>query len=299
MAISTSPGGRWRARLLSLAVGLFAALLLAGCSAVSIGYNNLPTVVNWYADGYFDLDVDQETALKERIVALRQWHRTSQLPDYGRFLGEVKARVRGPVSPDDVVWLYAEGQKRYRVLGEHLAPDLADLAFRLTPDNIRHLERKQAKGVTEYERDYITASPEKRRERRYERILSEAERWYGSFGDAQRDRIRILTDALPANYPLVVEDRKRRQRELHSILRAAAEKTAPREEVARRLRQWVLDWERGRSPVYREFAARYTAQAQKLFAEIANLATPQQRETAQKRLQNYIDEIAALSAESG
>ena len=281
------------------AIGLLAALLLAACSAVSIGYNNLPTVINWYADSYFDLDVDQESALKERIVALRQWHRASQLPDYGRFLGEVKARVRGPVSPDDVVWLYAEGQKRYRVLGERLAPDLVDLAFSLTPDNIRHLEHKQAQGVTEYERDYVASSPEKRRERRYERILSEAERWYGSFGDAQRDRIRVLTDALPANYPLVVEDRRRRQRELQTILRAAAERTAPREEVARRLRQWVLDWERGRSPLYREFAARYTAEAQKLFTAIANLATPQQRETAQKRLQNYIDEFATLSAESG
>ena len=283
----------------SAVFGLFAAVLLAACSAVSIGYNNLPTVVNWYADSYFDLDVDQETALKERIVALRQWHRASQLPDYARFLGEVKARVRGPVSPDDVAWLYAEVQRRYRVLGERLAPDMVELAFRLTPDNIRHLERKQAQGITEYERDYVASSPEKRRERRHERILSEAERWYGSFGDAQRDRIKILTDALPANYPLVVEDRKRRQRELQAILRAAADKAAPREEVARRMRQWVVDWERGRSPVYREFAARYTSEAQKLFAEIANLATPQQRETAQKRLQNYIDEIAALSAESG
>lgn len=283
----------------SAAIGLLAALLLAACSAVSIGYNNLPTVINWYADSYFDLDVDQETALKDRIVALRQWHRTSQLPDYGRLLGEVKGRVRGPVSPDDVAWLYAEVQKRYRVLGERLAPDMVELAFRLTPDNIRHLERKQAQGVTEYERDYIASSPEKRRERRYERILTEAERWYGNFGDAQRDRIRLLTDALPANYPLVVENRKRRQRELQAILRAAAERTAPREEVARRLRQWVIDWEGGRTPVYREFAARYTAQAQKLLAEIANLATPQQRETAQKRLQNYIDEFAALSAESG
>ena len=109
----------------------------------------------------------------------------------------------------------------------------------------------------------------------------------------------MLTDALPANYPLVVEDRRRRQRELQTILHAAAARTAPREEVARRLRQWVLDWERGRSPLYREFAARYTAEAQKLFTAIANLATPQQRETAQKRLQNYIDKFATLSAESG
>ena len=79
------------------AIGLFAAFLLAACSAVSIGYNNLPTIINWYADSYFDLDVDQESALKERIVALRQWHRTSQLTDYGRFLGEVKARDRKSV----------------------------------------------------------------------------------------------------------------------------------------------------------------------------------------------------------
>ena len=282
---------------LALLLGL--ALLAGGCSTVSVGYNNAPTLINWYADSYFDLDADQETALKERLVAFRRWHRSTQLPDYGRLLAEVKARARGQVGAGDMVWLYAELQKRYRTMAGKLAPDAADLALILTQDNLAHVERKQAQAHLEYTRDFVNAKPEQQREKRLERVLSETERWYGRFSDAQRERIKGLVDGLPANYALVLEDRKRRQGELVAILRSAVDKSASRDQVAQRLHAWMADWERGRAPAYREFAAQYTAAAQKMIADVANLATPQQREAAQRQFQSYIDDIASLAGDAG
>lgn len=97
----------------------------------------------------------------------------------------------------------------------------------------------------------------------------------------------------------MLDDRKRRQGELVAILRGAVDKSASRDQVAQRLRTWMSDWERGRTPAYREFAAQYTAAAQKMIADIANLATPQQREAAQRQFQFYIDDIASLASDTG
>ena len=271
------------------------AAAAAGCSAVSASYNNSPMLITWMADSYFDLDGEQETLLKERLGGFRQWHRT-QLPDYASLLGEVRGRIKGNIEPADVAWLVAEGEKRYRGLIDKAAPEMAEMAGHLTRENVTHMERKLARNNGEFEHDFIAAAPEKRQDKRYERVLAEVERWYGSFDREQRAKIRALTDALPANYPLVLENRKRRQRELAQILRAAADKSAPQEQTAKQLRHWLGEWRSGGSPAYTEFAARYQEESFKMYAAIANLASPEQRATAERNVQRYIEDFNALAA---
>lgn len=282
----------WRHLLL-----LTAAVALAACNALTTSYNNAPTLLTWMADSYFDLDGDQETLLKDSLRTFRQWHRT-QLPDYAKMLAEVQNRIARQVGPDDVAWLYEEGEKRYRTLAERAAPAAAELAAHLTHANLAYLEKKFAGKNADYESDYITAPLEKRQDKRYERVLAEAERWYGSFSREQKRKIRELTDALPADYPLVLQDRKRRQAELVAILTMAVDKTAPQDEVTRRLRVWVVDYERGRSPAYRDFGALYRQEAQKMFAAIANLASAEQRVVASANVQKTMDDFVDLALAS-
>jgi hypothetical protein len=282
----------WRRSLL-----LIAALGLAACNALTTGYNNAPTLLTWMADSYFDLDSDQETLLKERLRSLRAWHR-NQLPDYARTLAEAQARLSRQVEPDDVAWLFGESEKRYRALIDHAAPAAAELAGRLRPENIAYLQQKMAKKNAEFEDDYIKGGLDKRQEKRYERMLAEGERIYGSFSREQKARIRELSDALPANYPLVLEDRKRRQAELVAILQGAVDKSVPADETTRRLKTWAGDFERGRHPAYRDFGLRYRAELQKMFATIANLATAEQRQVAVKNVQRYVDDFNNLAVAS-
>jgi len=280
--------GAWRGACVALL-----AAGLAACNAVSVSYNNAPTLLTWWADSYFDLDGEQEAALKDGVRALRVWHRT-QLPEYARALAEVQNRVGRPVDTADVAWLFDESQKQMRRLVEHAAPDAAALAGRLRPDNIAALQKKMAKKNAEFEDDYITASLEKRQDKRYERVLAEAERWYGSFSREQKKKIHLMTDGLPGNYPLVLEDRRRRQAELVVILTAAVDKSATAPEIARRLARWA-DFEQGRTPEFQEYAMRYKREMEKLFAGAANLATQEQRETAMKNVAGYMDEFNALA----
>lgn len=273
---------------------MLAALAVAGCSTLATGYNNAPTLLTWWADSYFDLDNAQEAQLKAKLTTLRAWHRT-QLPDYARVFAEVQARLNRTVEPADMAWLYDETQRRLRRLAERAAPDAADLAMRLTPENVAALRKKLAKNNTEFEKDYITATLDQRQEKRYERLLKEAERWYGSFSREQEKKIRLMSDLLPDSYPLVLEERKRRQAALVDILNAAIDKGADREDIARRLLRWA-DFERDRPPAYADFARRYRAELQKMFAAVANMADTDQRETAMKNVGQYMDDFNTLAS---
>ena len=67
----------------TIIIGLL-ALLLSGCSAVRLGYDNGPSLALWWLDGYLDLDRSQEARAKPLLEAWFAWHRATQLPDYAQ-----------------------------------------------------------------------------------------------------------------------------------------------------------------------------------------------------------------------
>lgn len=276
---------------------LFALVLLgSGCSTINVAYTAGPTVLAFMADGYLDLDSDQSALLKGRILAVREWNRTTQMTDYARFLGEVRGKAVGNVTPEDVAWAVAEARKRWTVMAEHVAGEIADMAPQLTAENIATLKRKIEKKNVEYSKETLEATPEKQRERRFERVKEEFERWYGNLDDAQLERIRGWIAALPVNYPLALEDRKRRQAEFVAIIEAAVTRKADRAETRQRLQRLLSAWETGRSPAYQAFAAQVMAENLKLAANVVNMATPAQRDTLNRRAQRWIDDMRALAA---
>ena len=59
------------------------ATLASGCSTINVAYTAGPTVLSFIADGYLDLDGDQGVALKQRILAVREWDRSTNLAAAG------------------------------------------------------------------------------------------------------------------------------------------------------------------------------------------------------------------------
>ncbi|MBL8385059.1 MAG: hypothetical protein JNM90_18395 [Burkholderiales bacterium] len=299
LAALAQGNGRFRGVFARWALLLPVLLAAAGCSTINVAYTGGPTVLGFVADSYLDLDSDQSAALKTRILAVREWNRSTHLVEYARFFAEVRARAAGPVSPDDVAWAVAEARKRWAVMAERVAAEIADLAPQLNAENFAALRKKLDKNTADFIKDVIKQDPERQRKRRFERVRGEAERWYGDFDDDQLERIRAWTDALPVNYALMLENRRRRQADFLAALTEAAAKGADRAAVRQRLFRLLTDWEAGRSPAYQAVASQYQAASYRLAADIANLATPAQRATAQRRTQRWIDDIAALGARPG
>ena len=77
-------------------------MLLGGCSAVRIGYNQAPTLAWWWLDGYLDIDAAEAPRAKDALQQWFAWHRRTQLPDYADWLAATQQQVMQPVTPQQV-----------------------------------------------------------------------------------------------------------------------------------------------------------------------------------------------------
>ena len=291
LAVSTAPARRALAATLVLA-----ATLSAGCSTVDFAWSMGPAALGFMADSYLDLDGEQETLLKERVLATREWLRVTHAAPIGKLFGEAATRVTGKITQDDAVWLTVEGRRQASLAGAQVAAEIAALAPRLTPDNIAALKKRFARNNAEFTGESIDASPEKQRERRFKRVREQFERWYGDFDDAQLERLKGLSDALPMQPRLVLQDRVRRQNAMLAVLTGLIDKSIPRAEGERRLTVLLTEFERGRSAEYQAVSAAYLTQAQAMIVQVAGFATPVQRDTAQRRLKRWADDLEKLAA---
>ena len=281
-----------------LRLAVFPALL-AGCSVVSITYNNAPLLAVWGGDAYFSLTSAQTADLRARLDQRFAWHRAEQLPDYARFLEQLQARIQGPVSSADIAWLYAESRERFHVVVDAVAPDAAALAMTLRPDQIDRLERRFARNDQDFAYSDVNVPIEQARERSIQDSLKSVEKWLGKLDELQRKRLRALAAELPLEPRLTHQEYLRRHRELIELLRAGIVGGAEsRHDLEEGLRRNIGRWQKGQSAAHAEFIEHQTAAYHRFFAEAANLATPAQRAHATARLKYYIDEINALSRQS-
>lgn len=283
-----------RTRLNGLFTGLLLiVILLSGCSAVRVVYNQADTMLSWMAQDYFELDSAQRQDFNARLAPLLNWHRHEQLPEYVRFLGEVKQRTGRPLTRDDALWLIEGAKARFRVIANKGAADATGLLETLTPENIRALEKSFGKFNRDFVREHkLNGTSEERRSARLERTLKRVRDWTGALAPAQEERIAVLNDAIPYTDQLRHQDRQRRQKEFLALLSERTNKL----EFARKLRPWLADWEAGRAPethaaINESYEKRIT-----LYLEVFNSLTPQQRMRMQQKLQGYIDDLNTLSA---
>lgn len=271
---------------------LSACLLLAsGCSLVGFGYRQADTLAAWKADEYFDLEPRQKDEFRKRFDAFYTWHRYEQLPDYVAFLTAARDRMQRQVTRQDADWLLDGARRRYEIMVRHAAPDAAALLATLTPQQIQHLQQRWERDNRRISREQrLEASVEDRKRARARRVLSQVRDWTGSLSHEQEDAITAMADKLPQIERLRYQDRLRRQREFLQLLETRTQKDFPD-----RLRDWMVNWDAGRTAEYDKAWHNALDQRVQLFLNVERMLTTEQRATVQQRLQKYIDEFRTLS----
>jgi hypothetical protein len=278
--------------LLRLAALAWCVLLLSGCSLVRFGYGQLDHIAAWMADDYFDLDGQQKDEFAKRFDRFYAWHRYEQLPDYAAFLAETRGKLEKGLAREDVLWFVDGLRARYRAIVVRGSDDAAALLLTITPGQLDALQRQWDRDNRRFGREYkLGGSAEDIRRARVRRTLEQVEDWVGRLDHEQENRITAMVNALPMTEQLRHEDRLRRQREFLALMA----KRGNRGEFSVRLRQWLINWEEGRSP---EFVRNYNAwfdQRVQIVVEIDRMLTPQQRAHALRRLQHYVDDFTKLA----
>ena len=279
------------------AVLFLLVMLVAGCSALRIGYANGDTVVYWWLNGYVDFSDEQKPWVKAHIDRLFDWHRKTQLRDYASLLEQIQHRLqRGATTPVEVREDFNAVRKRAALVLDKAVPELTDLAMAVQPQQIAHLEKKFADNNEKYRKEYLQGNIDDRQRLRYKKVMKQAEYWLGNFSPEQEARIRKASDLRPLDYDVWMTERMRRQQEMIRMLRKIQAERPPREVVARMIREFTArSFENFTYAENKAFFDGSTEGMAQLVATIVNLATPEQKAHAVKRLQKWIDDCHTLT----
>jgi len=275
-----------------VAVALLILALLAGCSALKIVYNQADLIAIWMADDYFDLRAEQKDAFRDYFQRLHAWHRTTQLVQYVSLLESAQERLRAGVKASDATWAIDSAKTQFQAIVQHGYADAARILSGLSAEQLTAARRQFEKTNQKYAKEYGAGAPaETQRRLRAERNLERIEHWTGPLSSAQEARIEELSQALPLIADPRLLERLHRQREFLALLaeRKHIETFAPR------LRNWLIDWDRTRTPQYQAALARFLDASAALYVEVFALLTPEQRTRVSERLQGYIALLRQLA----
>ena len=276
-----------------------AAILLAACSQLKLGYNNADTLVAYSLDSYLKLDDEQQKLARERITALHRWHRGTQLDAYIALLNNAQAKVAGPVTAADVLEFNAGVNRALAAIGEQAAPDLAQLALTLKPVQIDRLAERLANDTSKARRELVRFAGPESLQQRIDRYVEQAEDWFGRLTPAQRETIRAALERRPDAQELWMTERERRQRELVTVMARIRDEQPPLQTATAWISDYFAQLAAPRDPERRERLRRSRQDNAELVAQLLNGATPAQRASIQKKLRGYAVDFESLVAERG
>jgi hypothetical protein len=283
-------------------IGLWLAcsVLLAGCSVVRVVYDQAPTLVWWWLDGYMDFNAEQAPRVKVAVNQWFEWHRKTQLPDYARLLAVAQEQVLRPATPEQVCRWNDELRARLATAIAYGVPLAADLLSGLTAEQLAHLQRKYQKSNQGFQEEFLQAKADERLKAAVRRTLDRAEMLYGRLDDRQRQLLSEGVAASPFDPALWLAERQALQSEtLKTLKQLMASAPTPAERQADLARLEALSARLLRTPSgpYRAYQQRLTEYNCVLLAQFHNSTTPAQRQLARGKLKGWEDDLRALSTQ--
>ena len=279
--------------LKALIIGI-CLVLLTGCTALRLGYNNGPTLSWWWLDGYGDFTRDQAPAVRGALDRLFAWHRSTQLPEVAALLAAAGQDVVAPTTAVAACAWQDRAQALLAPAVERGIQEAAEVLPVLRPAQLEHIAQRQLKARDEMREEFLKGQADERLQASIERALERAERLYGRLGETQRAVVVQGVKDSPFDAQAWLRERARRQDDLLQTLRQLQAEQADRETRVAALRALVE--RNGRSPVagYRDYQMQLRGYNCALAARLHNSTTPAQRARARQQLQGWEGDVRAL-----
>ena len=276
-------------------IGLLA--LLGACSVLRIGYSQAPDLMYWYLDGYVDFNNAQTPRVREALTQWLAWHRRTQLPDYAALLARAQAEVMADTTAARACEWQREVIRRADTAFDRAAPAVADFLVTVTPQQVAHVERRQAKANDEFRDDYLQPDPRKRAEVTLKRTIERSESLYGTLGDAQRDRMAEDLLRSPFDPEAWLAERRLRQQEALALMRKFGGAPAARQAAEVAVRAYVRRIETSAREPYRRYSERLNAFNCAFAASLHNGTSVAQRRNAAEKLAGWEGDARAIASD--
>ncbi len=277
-----------------IGVTLLAFLVLAGCSALQLGYRQAPTLAHWWLDNYVGFDEVQSQRVRQALGEWHGWHRQTQLGAYSDHLALGRRLSAGEISAEQLCAWNDTARELLQPAIDRALPAAASVVLTLTPQQLSNIDAHYRKRTQKLREELLPADTDARWRAAVKRNLDRLEDFYGSVTPEQR---RLLEDGVRQS-PVVtatwMEQRERRHREMMDMLAVLAREQPDAQQVQQRLKQ-VVERFNGRSPVGGRAQSEANAKATcELMARLHNASTPAQRQHLARKLRGWEDDLRAV-----
>ncbi len=276
---------------------LFVGLVLQGCNAVKIAYNQAPTLAYFYLDGYVDFNDVQSTQIKNELAQMQVWHRQTQLPAYIDLLQKLQQKMKQDITASQACEVFTDVRQKALAMTDYTEPAALSLALTLTQEQLAEMQRKFAKGNSSWRKDYLEASTKDVFEKRQKSAIKRSEMLYGSINDRQHSLISQQIEKSQFKPAQSYAERERRQKD---ILQTLAKLVASRQDAATLQKDMHSLMQRAVSSpdaAYRSYVETITQEGCASFAELHNTTTAEQRKKAVDVLAGYEQDFKSLAAQ--
>ena len=272
-------------------------LLLQGCSAVKLAYNQVPHLAYWQLNSYLDLSETQTERVRDELGNLHQWHRDTMLPRHAELLQKVQQQLPSAITPDQACRTYDAVRTQLDKVITQAEPQLAWLAAQLTDAQIRNLQRKQASSNADWKKEWVDVTPDTLREQRFKQLLSRAETFYGTLDEPQKTALRAYIAQSSFDPQRTYTERLRRQKDLVQVLQKIAHDRANAEQARTLLRGYIARFNTSPDAAYQRYAQTLVEEGCEGFSRVHNTMTAAQRFKAVRSVKGYEQDFMVLAAQ--
>lgn len=253
-------------------IALICIALVTGCSSTRLAYQYADWGIIWWVEDYIPMTSEQERRLEQDVLALREWHCSTQLPSYSEWLSELRADVRsGNLSLATVTHHQEQLFSFFLPLSDRAKPAAVRLLSSLNDKQVEALAANMAESQVELEEEFLAENPEQTRRARAERTEERVERWLGSLNESQQSIVEKWSDDRGRQTEIWLEGRRNWQQ---ALLEALDERQQPN--FADRISHLIDNNEKVRGARYQQMMAESRPAMANLMAELLQVADSQQ-----------------------
>jgi hypothetical protein len=272
---------------------LFLCLFVVGCSATRLVYNQLDWVIVWSLNGFFDLNDEQETQLRDSVARNLEWHRRTQLPRYAEFLRELDREFAGNVSVETLARRYDETIVFWDEFILHAIPDISVFFLSLDQTQIDDFLENLEDHNSELWDEYAGETAESRIRRRERAAIKNTRRVIGRLDAEQEDLIRVYMSQMHDLAAEWMEGRRAWQAEFHDLIMVRP----PEPEFSRRLELFMIEPNRGDQIEYRRKVEENRQTVFEMCVALIEQMNDKQRARLSKRLNGFAKDFEILSVQ--
>jgi len=274
------------------------SVILTGCSAVRLGYNNLPDIASWWLDSYIDFSDTQGPQAKAALQKLQTWHRKEELPAIAELLVQAQTLAPQNITPEQACKIWEGAQVRVESFIQESSRLAAPVVSQLSAKQLKHLEKEWASRNEDWKKQWVQGTPDSRIKKRVDLA---AERFNSFYGDLNLEQRQVLkqqflqsTWSPEASYQRRL---KRQQEQLMALQAMSSEITKPAmplPQVEKALQSLILQSVRPKDTGDLSKQLQLEQQACQNLAQLHNTMSPAQRLKAQRKLKDYETDIREL-----